>query len=119
MSDTLGKKDGIILIDYVDILTGSMLMSTSVTGGLVSAMIESLRTLRRSKRIRESKPTDRENLSELIKTGKEQGVSEMKIEMDKSTAVGINLGELQKEVGTNVTLGVKTENRVVLEVEYK
>ena len=118
MSDTHANNDEITRIDYNEIIKTVAISAIPVVGPLL-AFQKSLKVLQELSDSPESKPTDIQKLKDLIKTGKEQNASKMKIEMDKSTAVGINLGDLQKEVGTNVTLGVKTENRVVLEVEYK
>lgn len=118
-----GTNDKIVRVNYAEIIT-SMLSSSVLTpipmgGSLIGAIIGSFSTLYKSRSLKESKPTDIENIKDLIKAGKEQEVSELKIEMDKSTAVGINVGELQKDLGPSVTIGVKTENHIVLEVKYK
>ena len=122
MSDTHDEKDEITRIHYNKILgmaLANTLLSTMPMGGLLIEMTRSLDLLQKSKALKKSKPTDTENLIEIIKSGKEQGVSEMKVEVDKSTAAGLNVGLIKKGVDANGTIGVKTQNRTVLEIKYK
>lgn len=123
MSDTHEKKDNIVRVNYAEIIasviSSSVFTPTAMATPLLSAIVESLSTLYKSKELKESKPTEDEKLRELIETGKKEGVSKMRIELDKSIAAGINLGGALGDLDADITIGVKTENHMVLEVEYK
>ena len=122
MSDTHVDKDKVIHIDYDKILSlgiteaamGTISGVGSVAGvGSVLAIQQALKVLQKFK------PTLTQSVIKIIKTGKEQGASKMKLEMNKTTAAGLNVGLIKKGVDTDTTIGVKTENRIVLEIEYK
>ena len=127
MSDTHVDKDKVIYIDYDKILslgiTEAVMVTISVgsVAGIGSVVGASpvLAIQQALKVLQKFKPTLTQSVIKIIKTGKEQGASKMKLEMNKTTAVGLNVGLIKKGVDTDTTIGVKTENRIVLEIEYK
>ena len=121
MSDNHDEKDKIARVNYTEILnlTADLLVSSTSPFGLLPLIYESLKGLHKSKGLQRSKPTPTENLIEIIKAGKEQGVLEMEVDIDKSNAVGVNLDRLNGLEGIDVTIGVKTENHTILKVKYK
>ena len=66
-----------------------------------------------------SEPTPTENLIEIFKADKEQGLSELEVEMDKSTAVGINLGVLSDFGGISINPEFESKNHILIKVKYK
>ena len=122
MSDTHVDKDKVIHIDYDKILslgiTEAAMVTISGVGSVVGAS-PVLAIQQALKVFQKFKPTLTQSVIKIIKTGKEQGASKMKLEMNKTTAVGLNVGLIKKGVDTDTTIGVKTENRIVLEIEYK
>ena len=121
MSNTDPDNNKIARINYAEIinLTANLLVSGSPSFDLLSLIFESLKGLQQSKDLQKSKPTPTENLIEIIKAGKKQGVSEMEVDIDKSNAVGINYDSLNGVEGVDVTIGVKTANHTILKVKYK
>ena len=54
-----------------------------------------------------------------IKTGKEQGLSELEVEMKRSTAGKIDLTVFEFIEGINFNIEVKDENNMIIKAKYK
>ena len=108
MSDTHVDKDRIARVNYNEILaslaTGIIaspiaMPSASMVAALLSSIYDGLKSLQKSK------PTPTENLVQVIEAGKEQEVSELEVDIDKSTLAGVNLELLEQLGGVNATIG--------------
>ena len=117
MSDTHVDKDGTTRVNYDEILkaaaTTAIIATTFPLSGPISAIHQAIKTLQKSK------PTPAENLIEIIKAGKEQGLSELEVEMDKSAAVGINLSVFSDFGSVSVNPEFEGKNRILLKITYK
>ena len=117
MSDTHADKDGTSRVNYDEILkaaaTTAIIAITFPLAGPILAMYQAVKVLQRSK------PTPTENLIEIIKAGKEQGLSELEIEMDKSTAVGITLSAFTDFGGVSINPEFEGKNRILIKINYK
>ena len=116
MSDTSADKDSTIHINYDEVLrsiTTGIIASAISPFGLPVAIYQALKVLQRSK------PTPTENLREIIKEGKEQGVAELEVDINKSIAGQVALGGLIGIEGVNINIEVKHSNRTIIKVKYK
>lgn len=59
---------------------------------------------------------DSENIKEIIKEGKKQGVDEMEIEMTRDTALGLDINGIDD---ADITIGAKGNTKYVMKVKYK
>ena len=86
------EKADTVQIDYGGVLTtltlGTAFAMPSI--GILLPIHTALKALRKRKR---PKPTHTDNIIQIIKTGKTQGVKEMEIKVDKSIAGNIDLSE--------------------------
>ncbi|WP_026736636.1 hypothetical protein [Fischerella sp. PCC 9605] len=62
---------------------------------------------------------DAKNIETIIKAGKDNGVDEMEIELDREVMQGLDINAFQEVEGINVTLGQKGKSRYRLKVKYK
>ena len=116
MSDTHTEKDETTRIDYDKLLKNlniGIMLSGITPLGFLPLIYQVLKASQKSK------PTPTENLKEIIKAGKEQGLSELEVEMDKSTAAGIDFGIFSDFGGVSVNPEFEVKNRILLKVKYK
>ena len=117
MSDNHVDKDKIVHIDYNEILSSSVhgaligaAAGVSISGALTSLIRSKLKNLQKSK------PTWIEIVRETFKSGKEHGLSEMELEIDNPIVVGADVKGLE---GTELSIGIKTNGRIILKAKYK
>ena len=111
-------EEGTVRIDYGEVLktvaggvVGGGLMSLTPIGILLP-MFTALKALQKPQ---QPKPSDIDNIREIIKAGKAQGVKEMEIEVDKSIAGKIDLSLLE-DLG--VDLEIERQNITLIKVKY-
>lgn len=125
MSDSHVDKAETARVNFDEVLkavaVGSVASLISPIGPLgVSGwfLSEIYKALKRKKEIAPA-PDNMEVLREIIETGREQGLSELFIEMEDSVAVGIDFGVAESLFeGVNITLGVKTGKRWKIHIKY-
>ena len=110
-------EEGTVRIDYGEVLkavaggvVGSGLMSLTPIG-ILFPMFTALKALQKPQ---QPKPSDIDNICEIIKAGKEQGVKRLKIDTDKSTAVEV--GAFVAGIGGKVAF--QKQNHAIIEVEF-
>jgi hypothetical protein len=116
MSDTHIDNDKTAHVDFDDILEGvisNVILSSIIPFGFIPAIYKALRTKQKSK------PTPTENLIEVIKTGKEQGLSKLEVEMKRSTAGKIDFAVFEVIEGINFNIEAKDENHMIIKAKYK
>ena len=122
MSDPHVDKDETPRVNYDEILkaaaTATIMAAAVPLAGPILGMYHAIKILQKSKPT-PSKPTPTENLMEIIKAGKEQGLSELEIEMDKSAAVGITLGVFTDFGGVSINPEFEGKNRILIRIKYK
>ena len=111
--------EGIVNYDELlkSVATGTI-MSLIPFGGTLFMLYQTLK-ISGKLNSEKSEPTPTENLIENFKAGKEQGLSELEVEMDKSTAVGINLGVLSDFGGISINPEFESKNHILIKVKYK
>ena len=112
-SDKSEKADT-VRIDYGGVLTTLALGAAVAMSpiGILLPIHTALKSLRKRQR---PKPTHTDNIREIIKAGKEQGVKEMEIKVDKSIAGKIDLSLLE-DLG--VDLEIERQNITLIKVKY-
>ena len=101
------------------IAIGSVIPPLGVLGVSGWFLSEIYKTLKSKKEIAPA-PDNMEVLREIIETGREQGLSELVIEMETSIAAGIDFGVAESLFeGVKITLGVKTGKRWKVHIKYQ
>ena len=125
MSDGHVDKDKTAHINFNNVLKA---MAVGSVAGLISPigvfgasswlLAEIYKALKSKKEIAPA-PDNMEVLREIIETGKEQGLSELVVEMDQSIAAGIDFGVAENLFeGVKITLGVKTGKSWKIHIKY-
>ena len=111
-------EESTVRIDYGEVLkavaggvVGSGLMSLTPIGILLP-MFTALKALQKPQ---QPNPSNIDNIREIIKAGKAQGVKEMEIKVDKSIAGKIDLSLLE-DLG--VDLEIERQNITLIKVRY-
>ena len=117
MSDTHVDKDETTRVNYNEIVKaasiGLITTATIPVFGPIIAVHQLMKVLQKPKL------TPTENLIEIFRAGKEQGLAELEIEMDKSIAVEITPSVFSDFGGVSVNTEFERKNRLILKVKYK
>ena len=122
MSDTNDEKDEIYRVNYNEFLkemAKDLALGAIPVVGPFLIIHKCIKVIQGSRDSPKSKPTDIENLKSLIETGKEQELSKLEIELDKSIVAGIDLDVFSIFEGISVSSDFEGKNRILLKVEYK
>ena len=112
-SDKSEKADT-VQIDYGGVLT-TLVVGAAVAMSPIGILLPIDTALKALRKRKQPKPTHTDNIIQIIKTGKAQGVKEMEIEVDKSIAGKIDLSLLE-DLG--VDLEIERQNITLIKVKY-